>query len=114
MKKMIFSVFITFLVAGSATAQQKFSTEEFTKNLGKSGTLCDTVYSLKIFSDTLTLVNMGGAYPNQKYTIAIKSNRINLDWANLKGKRLCATGIFEMFKGRPEIEIVDPERITVQ
>lgn len=114
MKKVLFTLFVVSFFAGGAMAQQSFTEEGFKKDLGKMGTLCDTVYSLKIFSDTLTLINMGGIYPNQKYTVAIKSNKINLDWTNLKGKRLCVTGVFEMYKGRPEIEIADPERITVQ
>ena len=100
------------MIAGSAIAQNRFSAEGFNKNLGKTGTLCDTVYSLRIFSDTLTLINMGGVYPNQKYTVAIKGNKISLAWTTLKGKPLCVTGVFEMYKGRPEIEIADPEKIN--
>jgi hypothetical protein len=114
MKKSLFTILIILAFAAIANAQQHFSADDFKKNLGKTGTLCDTVYSLKIFSDTLTLLNMGGIYPNQKYTIAIKGNKITLPWDKLKGKPLCVTGVFEMYKGRPEIEIVDPERINVQ
>lgn len=101
------------LSAGIANAQ-RFSAEEFNKNLGKTGTLCDTVYSLKIVSDTLTLLNMGGIYPNQKYTVAIKGNRITEDWTLLKGKPLCVTGVFLMYKERPEIDIVRPDQINTK
>jgi len=114
MKKSLFTALIILVFAAITNAQQHFSADDFKKNLGKTGTLCDTVYSLKIFSDTLTLLNMGGVYPNQKYTVAIKGNKITLPWDRLKGKPLCVTGVFEMYKGRPEIEIVDPERINVQ
>jgi len=113
MKRSMITAFILLVIAGTAAAQQSFSSAEFNKQLGKTGTLCDTVYSLKIFSDTLTLLNMGGAYPNQKYTVAIKGNKVTLDWAHLKGKPLCVTGVFEMYKGKPEIEIADPERINL-
>src|ERR1700710_694765 len=112
--KSIIIAFILFAVAGTATAQQTFSADGFTKNLGKTGTLCDTVYSLKIVSDTLTLLNMGGAYPNQKYTVAVKGNKITLDYTNLKGKPLCVTGVFLMFKNRPEIQISEPEQINAK
>lgn len=114
MKKILITVLTFMIFAAAATAQEHFSAEGFKNNLGKTGTLCDTVYSLRIFSDTLTLLNMGGAYPNQKYTIAIKGNKIALPWDQLKGKPLCVTGVFEMYKGRPEIEITDPERINRQ
>jgi len=114
MKKLILTSFIFTLLAGTASAQKTFTSADFTKNLGKTGTICDTVYSLHIVSDTLTILNMGGAYPNQKYTIAVKGNKITLDWAHLKGKPLCVTGVFELNKERPEIEIAQPEQINHQ
>ena len=115
MKRLLLNVFLSAAFAGTAMAQEtRFSTTEFNKKLGKTGTLCDTVYSLKIVNDTLTLLNMGGAYPNQKYTVAIIGNKITLDWTQLKGKPLCVTGVFELFKGQPEIEIADPLRINMK
>lgn len=114
MKKILFSALAIALFTGSVAAQQKFSAADFNKNLGKTGTLCDTIYSLRIVSDTLTLLNMGGVYPNQKYTVAIKGNKVSLDWTNLKGKPLCVTGVFMLYKERPEIEITQPEKINVQ
>jgi len=114
MKKLIPAIILFMTFAGTAAAQQSFSAAEFNKNLGKNGTLCDTVYTLKVVSDTLTLLNMGGAYPNQKYTVAIKGNKITLDLANLKGKPLCVTGVFILYKGRPEIEVEEPDRINMK
>lgn len=108
-KLLILFVFIAaFAVKASA---QSFNTQEFNANLGKTKTLCDVVSSVKIFSDTLTLINMGGNYPNQKYTIAVKGNKITLDWANLKGKTMCVTGVFELHKNRPEIVAAQPDQI---
>jgi hypothetical protein len=112
MKKFILIAFIFAAFAGTVSAQT-FSAAEFAKKLGKTETLCDTVYSLKIVSDTLTLLNMGGVYPNQKYTVAIKGNKIALDWSNLKGKPLCVTGVFIMYKNRPEIDVAEPEKINL-
>ena len=114
MRKLLFAAIVFMAFTGKAAAQQTFSAEDFTKNINKTGTLCDIVYSLHIVSDTLTLLNMGGAYPNQKYTVAVKGNKITLDWASLKGKRLCVTGVFLLFKGAPEIEIAQPEQINAQ
>jgi len=114
MKKIVLTCAAIIIFAAAATAQQHFSADDFKNNLGKTGTLCDTVGSLRVFSDTLTLLNMGGIYPNQKYTIAVKGDKIKLPWDKLKGKSVCATGVFEMYKGRPEIEITDPEKISTQ
>jgi len=112
MKKLILLFTITISFAASASAQKRFSADDFAKNLGKTGTLCDTVYSLRVVSDTLTLLNMGGVYPNQKYTVAIKGNKVTLDYTNLKGKPLCVTGVFLMYKNKPEIQVSQPEQIN--
>jgi hypothetical protein len=113
MKKLILAAFISAVFIKTAVAQQPFNAAEFNSHLGKTGTLCDTVYSLHIVSDTLTLLNMGAPYPNQKYTVAVKGNKINLDWTNLKGKPLCITGVFILYKGKPEIDVAEPERINI-
>ncbi|MES2266676.1 MAG: hypothetical protein V4520_07940 [Bacteroidota bacterium] len=110
MKKILILFIISAAFSLKASAQT-FSAEDFKANLGKTKTLCDVVSSVKIFSDTLTLINMGGNYPNQKYTIAVKGNKITLDWANLKGKIMCVTGVFEMHKNRPEIVAAQPGQI---
>jgi hypothetical protein len=86
MKKLILIGLITTAFGGAARAQNKFNAADFKANLGKTGTLCDTVYSLKIVSDSLTLLNMGGAYPHQKYTIAVKGNKITLDFLILNAR----------------------------
>jgi DNA/RNA endonuclease YhcR with UshA esterase domain len=112
MRTLVIAVFSLLISTGTAVAQQSFSTEGFNKNLGKTGTLCDTIYSLHIINDTLTLLNMGAAYPNQKYTVAIKGNKINLDWTTLKGKPLCVTGVFILYKEKPEIEVEEPANIN--
>ena len=110
MKKLVLALIISAAFTVKASAQS-FNADDFKSNLGKTKILCDEVSSIKIFSDTLTLINMGGNYPNQKYTIAVKGNKITLDWANLKGKQMCVTGVFEMHKGRPEIVAAQPEQI---
>jgi len=114
MKNLLMIIFISAIFISKAKAQTAFSEADFNKRLGKTGTLCDTVYSLHIFSDTLTLLNMGKAYPNQKYTVAVKGNKINLDWTTLKGKPLCVTGVFILYKNRPEIEIYEPSQINAK
>jgi hypothetical protein len=113
MKKLILIALITTTFGGAVKAQNKFNAADFKANLGKTGTLCDTVYSLKIVSDSLTLLNMGGAYPHQKYTIAVKGNKVTLDLPNIKRKAVCVTGVFEMFKDQPEVVASRPEQFEV-
>jgi hypothetical protein len=111
MKKFLFLSVLLFI--GVKASAQQFNAADFNKQLGKTGTLCDTVKSLRIVSDTLTLLNMGGVYPRQKYTVAVKGNKITLNWANLKGKSICTTGVFELFKNQPQITVAQPNMIEV-
>lgn len=104
---------IMVCLAVASKAQQIITPANFKSNIGKTGTLCDTVYSVRIFSDTLTLINMGGNYPNQKFTVAIKGNKVSLDWANLKRKHLCVTGVLELYKNAIQIVASQPNQIVV-
>lgn len=96
-----------------AKAQQTIQFADFGKNIGKTVTLCDSVYSVKIFTDTLTLINMGGSYPHQKFTVVVKGNKIALDWANLQKKHLCVTGVLELYKDAIQIVTSEPSQIIV-
>ena len=113
MKKLFVLLAVISVSAFKICAQTTYNADDFKASLGKSKTLCDVVSSIKIFSDTLTLINMGGDYPSQKFTVAVKGNKIILDWANLKGKNLCITGVYEMHKNRPEIIAAQPDQIQV-
>ncbi|TDW96309.1 S1/P1 nuclease [Dinghuibacter silviterrae] len=84
-----------------------------------SGPYCDKVYGGRYFDNSgMTLLNLGGEYPNQKMTVVIRGE----DRSKFKdapetfymGKQICVTGKQEMYKGRPEIVVTDPSQITVQ
>lgn len=113
--KKISPLFITVILLGFAVNSfaQQFDAAAYRKHLGKTEMLCDTVKSLKIVSDTLTLLNMGGVYPHQKYTIAVRGNKINLDWINLKGKEVCVSGVFELYNNKPQVIVAEPDHIQV-
>jgi hypothetical protein len=105
MKRILFIIVITSAFGFKATAQEKFSLNEFTKYVGKKATFCDTVYSYKILNDTVTLLNMGGNYPNQHFTVVVTGREIQLNYDGIKGKHICVTGDASMYKNRPEIMI---------
>jgi hypothetical protein len=111
MKKILLIATIVFSFAFKASAQEKFSLNQFEKYVGKKITLCDTVYSYKVFSDTLTMLNMGGKYPNQKFTVVITGKEIVLNLDDIKGKHICVTGDLSKYKGKPEVMIYHPNQI---
>jgi hypothetical protein len=111
MKKSLLIAFIISACVFKASAQEKFSLKQFEKFVGKKVTLCDTVYSYKIFNDTLTMLNMGGTYPNQKFTVVITRKEIVLNFDDIKGKHICVTGDLSKYKGKPEVLIYHTNQI---
>ena len=68
-------------------------------------------------TDKVVLINLGAAYPASPLTIAILAK----DFANFttppaefyKNKKLCVTGIVELFKNKAQIVITKPEEISL-
>lgn len=113
MKKIALLFTLVICFSAKLKAQQTIEPIDFKKHIGKTATLCDTVYAVKIFNDTLALINMGGNYPNQKFTVAVKGNKVVLDWVNLKKKHLCVTGVLELYKNTLQITVFEPNQVTV-
>ena len=114
MKNLLLLTALILCLTLSAKAQEKpLPPEEYRNYLGKTKTLCDTVYDVKIYSDTLTILSMGGHIPNQRFTIAIKGNKIQLDWVNLKRKHLCVTGVIELYKNTIQVSAAQTNQIVV-
>ncbi len=88
-------------------------------NQTKDTTVCDKMVDGKfIESSQITLLNVGGAYPNQKITIIIRGgdrNKFKTAPETLyAGKTICVKGPVEIYKGRPEIVVTDPNQIAIQ
>jgi hypothetical protein len=81
--------------------------------------VCDKMFDGKFLeSSQITLLNLGGAYPNQKMTVVIKGS----DRKKFKtppgtlyvGKTICVKGLIQIYKGRSEIVVTDPQQIVIQ
>jgi hypothetical protein len=79
------------------------NTSEVANYLGKPVSLIDVVYDYKVVNKNLTLLNIGGRYPNQILTVAVRDLQINAaDW---KDKKVFVSGTPQLFKGKIEIEV---------
>ena len=119
MKQLVISLSF-FLTSLYTTAQQKISIEKASEHEGDSVIICSKVYGGKFFLNrepTITLLNVGAAYPNSLLTIVIKGeNRaafINKPEEFYSNKEICVTGRIKIFKGKPEIEIFSEKAITI-
>ena len=85
--------------------------------IGKSVTICDSVYSTKAL-DKLSLINLGGTYPKELLTIVInKEDQAKFPSAPstmFMGNNVCVTGTVSEFKGKRQIVVTDPKQIVVK
>jgi hypothetical protein len=112
MKKLVLFALVLLAMGFKAKAQEKFSETEFKKHVTKKATLCDTVASYKIFNDSLSMLNMGGKYPYQKFTIVVTGKEIVLNFDKIKGKHICVTGDLSTYKNKPEIMIYHTDQLV--
>ena len=117
MKKLCIALFISFASA-TAFAQTTIAIKDASKHIGESVTICDKIYGGKFLNGAgLTLIDMGGAHPNEVLTLLIKGDdRKKFKDAPedaFKDKAVCVTGTLVDYKGKPEIIITNPNDITI-
>jgi hypothetical protein len=83
--------------------------EDVKNSIGKLVSLRAKVYSSKDIG-SMVLVNLGGAYPNQLLTLALKGDAKSLA-PKIEGKTITIEGIVISYKGKPEIVISDPAKV---
>jgi hypothetical protein len=90
-----------------ASAATSIKLEEIKNFVGKTVSTQGKVYSSRDIG-SMVLINLGGAYPNQLLTIALKGAAKEL---KLDDKTVTVEGEVIDYKGKPEIIISDPAKI---
>ena len=110
------AVMMLLFTSNSLFAQTKIPVDSVSNYIGKSVIVCSQVFGIKA-TEKVVLINLGAAYPASPLTIAILAK----NFANFttppeefyKNKKLCVTGMLELFKGKAEIVVSKPEEIGV-
>ena len=120
MKKLAFILLIGF-ASVKTFAQTTITTidvKDAAKHIGETVVITDKIYGGKfLVGPGLTLLDMGGAHPNEVLTLLIKGDdrkkftKAPEDLFN--GKNVTVTGTVIDYKGKPEIIITDPAQIKV-
>ncbi len=116
MKKSFCLTIISFIFTFTAYCQTTIPIDSAKVYVGKTVTVCSHVFGIKA-TDKVVLINLGAAYPASPLTIAILAK----DFANFttppaefyKNKKLCVTGIVELFKNKAEIVVSKPTDISL-
>lgn len=117
MKKLAFILLIGF-ASVKTYAQTAIDAKDAAKHIGESVTIKDKVYGGKFLAGpNLTLLDMGGAHPNELLTLLIKGDdrkKFPTPPEDMfKGKAVIVTGTVIDYKGKPEIIISEPTQIKL-
>ena len=108
---------VALLVPAQGLAAE-LSAQEAASHVGETASVCGTVASANYSVRTKgqpTFLNLDQPYPKQVFTVLIwGSDRAKFGTPEVQfmGKRLCATGRIESYKGKPEIVATDPRQLT--
>lgn len=116
MKKLLTLLLLTSL-SYLAKSQTLILAKDAAQYVGKTVTICDSVYGTKAL-DKISLINLGGAYPKELLTLAINKDDISKfssEPASMYlGNNICVTGIISEFKGKFQIVVTEPKQIVVK
>jgi hypothetical protein len=93
------------------SAPKKISVQDAAQHYNELVNVCAKVYGEKVL-ESLTLVNLGAAYPNQLLTVVLRDAAKDLG-PGIDGKTICVTGTMVNYRDKPEIVVTDPKMITV-
>ena len=116
-KKILIAALIIF--SFKSFAQTKINAQEISKHINDSVTICEKVSGGRYFEKPqITLLNLGGTYPSQLFTIVIKgADRDKFKFKpeeELIDKTVCVTGRVTEHAGKSQIVITDPKQLASQ
>lgn len=104
------TLFFLILICASTAAfsQTEIPIADVAKHIGDSVTIQDKVYGVKTFDNGMTLLNIGGKYPNHLLTVMIPAKvkatiGFDLDQHFKNVVPVSITGKLIDYKGKPEI-----------
>ena len=110
---------LIFFTTTPLFSQKRISPAEAMENVGLYVKVCEKVVDgvfLENSTNRVTLLNIGGAYPNQTLTVVIsldsRKNFTEKPEDFYAGKFICFTGRVESRNGKPQVEIFTPPTVV--
>ena len=120
MKKLIICSLLALVYSLSSQAQKEIPIDSLSSHIGDSVKVCSKIYGgiyLERSNNKPTLLNMGGAYPNNPLTILIwddvRKQFKDAPETYYKDRDVCVFGKVILYKYKPEIIIYDARQIIV-
>lgn len=107
-------------IAEDSSAAPTLTTKEAIDHIGHTSTVCGVVAGTRFLESTerkLTLLNLDAPFPNQPFDVVIEfADRAKFAEPPdvfFKGKKICVTGLIEIFKGKAQMYVTHPDQIRV-
>jgi hypothetical protein len=118
MKRSRFLALCAAIVFGSLPAVAgTFTPEEASAHTGETATVCGAVESAHFAPRSRgqpTFLDFGRPYPNELFTALIWGSeraKFGEPEKTIQGTGACVTGRIELYRGRPEVILRDPEQL---
>jgi hypothetical protein len=105
---------VVALLSPAAGRAQAVAPQDAVQYVGQTATVCGVVASARYSARTKTrptFLNLGQPYPRQVFTVVIFGDerpKFGEPEVTFAGKRVCATGRIELYRGKPEMILNDP------
>jgi DNA/RNA endonuclease YhcR with UshA esterase domain len=113
----LLAVAASALLAPVAGHAQAIAAQDAGSYVGQTATVCGVVASARFATRSKaqpTFLNLDQPYPRQVFTVVIFGDdrqKFGQPEVAFKGKRVCAVGRVEMYRGKPEIILHDPAQL---
>ena len=103
---------------GTSVGAADLRPEDAVRHIGETATVCGVVASAMFEADVQdkpTLLDLGEPSPHAIFTAVIygdNRSKFGTPETSLRGKRICVTGQISDYRGKPEIVLTDPSRLT--
>jgi hypothetical protein len=115
-----FAACLTVQVAIPAVAANMLTAAQAPEHIGENATVCGVVASTRYAAGTNgqpTYLNFDLPYPRQVFAVVIWGSdrpKFGTPETTLMGKRACATGTIQSYRGKAQIIASDPQQIIVR
>ena len=113
-------VALTDTFALSLAPSTKLTASEAKNHIGERATVCGLVVDGRYLAKSKgqpTLINFEKPYPDQTFTLLIWGDhrkQFGEPERELKGKRVCVTGLIKIYNGKPEIAATAKSQVSIE
>jgi hypothetical protein len=120
MKKFLIAIVVAVCASTALDAQITITAAEAKDHINQIVSICDKVVDGRYLESSATkptLLNVGGTYPDNLFTIVINfASRPNFSFKPEEyyvNKRVCVTGKLSEYNGKPQIVVLSPAEILI-